>query len=256
MQQRIPTPLPRHLVAVSAPFRNPLAPIPPAPIRTLLPVIARHSDLTPALERLLRPVALRAKDGDWSARDALYAAFEPKLYRIARKIWVPAQSDSTVGTWDFEDVWQEAWIVFATLLDTWPPHIDVGRYLLAQFPWRLRDAVRKTLRRAVVPLACTIGMPVPKRLPTFVPTIRTRVPPCCACWPTTWHPSTPRSSTPPAGPRAADRHRPGSRHGRTHHSSPLADHSACPSRVAPICLTLLLPRPQKRPPRISWGSFP
>lgn len=151
MQQRVTLEKPRHLVVVSAPFRNPLAPVAPASGPILLPVIARHSDLTPALERLLRPVALRAHHGDWAARDALFAAFEPKLQRMARKIWVPDESATTCGTWDSDDVWQEAWIVFANLLDAWPPHIDVGRYLLANFPWRLRDVVRRSLQRGRIP---------------------------------------------------------------------------------------------------------
>lgn len=151
MQQRIIPETTRHLVVVSAPFRHPLAPVAPTSGPILLPVIARHSDLTPALERLLRPVALRAHHGDWAARDALFAAFEPKLERMARKIWTPSASETTCGTWDYDDLWQEAWIVFANLLEAWPPHIDVGRYLLANFPWRLRDVVNRSLRRGAFP---------------------------------------------------------------------------------------------------------
>lgn len=141
----------RHPISVPEPFRNPLAPIAPRRAPTLLPLIGRADDLTPGLERTLWPVALRARDDDWAARDALFAAFEPKLQRIARNLWAPPASATTVGVWEHDDVWQEAWLVFVALVEAWRPEIPFGRYLLANFPWRLRDAIRRNLARPAVP---------------------------------------------------------------------------------------------------------
>ncbi len=141
----------RQPISVPEPFRNPLAPVAPRRAPTLLPLIGRSDDITPALERTLWPVALRAREDDWAARDALFAAFEPKLQRIARNLWTPPASPTTVGVWEHDDVWQEAWLVFATLVEAWRPEIPFGRYVLANFPWRLRDAIRRNLARPSVP---------------------------------------------------------------------------------------------------------
>lgn len=146
--------LPNHprQVPVPTPFRHPLAPVaPPPPVPALLPLIDVDADMHPRLERLLRPVALRAKNGDWTARDALFQAFEAKLWRMCGKIILPPSVPGGTGVWDRNDLWQEGWIVFAAIVDRWPPAVPFGRYLLAHFPWRLRDAVRSNLRRPSVP---------------------------------------------------------------------------------------------------------
>jgi DNA-directed RNA polymerase specialized sigma24 family protein len=157
MEQYTDSPFDRPLVPVPTPFRNPLAPVAPDPGPVLLPLIARQDQMTPGLERILHPVALRAKQGDWTARDALHQAFEVKLRRICQKIPVPFAVPEETGVWDHEDVWQEGWIVFADLVERWEQEVPFGRYLLAQFPWRLRDAVRGHLRRSTTPPKWTFG---------------------------------------------------------------------------------------------------
>lgn len=131
-------------------FRNPLAPV--IPNRVLLPVIGANDELPPAFERILEPIAYRAWSGDRAARDALFAAFEPKLMRFARGIHVPFAPPGAFAIWDRDDVAQEAYLAFVDVIASWTPHIPFGRYVLAHFPWRLRDVVYRGLARSVVPL--------------------------------------------------------------------------------------------------------
>jgi len=117
----------------------------------LLPLIGIDDDLDAVLERTLQPVAVRALTGDWAARDALYAAFQPKLARFIRRIRVPFAPDGCTGLWERADVEQEAYLAFAGVVESWPPEIPFGRYVLAHFPWRLRDAVYRGVGRRGVP---------------------------------------------------------------------------------------------------------
>ena len=151
MEHRIDDPFDQPVVPVPTPFRNPLAPVAPDPGPILLPIISAAEDFSPGLERKLNAVAIRAQSGDWNARDALYQAFSVKLRRIARSIPVPPNNSQITGTWDADDVWQEGWFVFASIVDRWDAEGSFARYLLAQFPWRLRDAVRAHLRRPATP---------------------------------------------------------------------------------------------------------
>lgn len=147
-----PVALPRRRIrrTVSVPpLRNPLAPTVTPPV--LLPIIGTNDELLPATEDRLHPIALRARNGDRVARNALYAAFEPKLTRIARRLSIPNAFGNDIGVWDRDDVYQEAFIAFAELIDVWPTTIPFGRYLLANIPWRLRDAVYRGVGKRNVP---------------------------------------------------------------------------------------------------------
>ncbi|HEV2129383.1 MAG TPA: sigma-70 family RNA polymerase sigma factor [Thermomicrobiales bacterium] len=117
----------------------------------LVPVILPDAELGPALERRLLPTVTRANAGCREARDALHLAFRPKLQRFVRRITVPRAGQDTVGLWDIDDVEQEAWLVFDELIRQWTPDRPFGRYVLATFPWRLRDAVYRGIARAGVP---------------------------------------------------------------------------------------------------------
>ncbi|MEJ7839625.1 MAG: sigma-70 family RNA polymerase sigma factor [Thermomicrobiales bacterium] len=143
-------PRPRHRRTVTVPaLRNPLAPIVTPPV--LLPIIGANDELLPALEDRLHPIAVRARNGDRIARNALYAAFEPKIVRISRRLSIPRAFGTDVGIWDRDDVYQEAFIAFAELIDSWTVTIPFGRYVLAQIPWRLRDAVYRGVGKRSVP---------------------------------------------------------------------------------------------------------
>lgn len=138
-------------VPVPEGFRNPLAPAINAAEPVLLPLIRIEDDISPHLDRTLQPVAVRAQNGDWSARDALYMAFEPKLMRFARRIRVPFAPEGDHGLWERGDVHQEAYLVFVNVIESWSPEIPFGRYVLANFPWRLRDAVHRGIGKRTVP---------------------------------------------------------------------------------------------------------
>jgi len=133
-------------------FRNPLAPFAPAvQQRVLIPVMGANDELTPAWERTIAPIVARAASGDRIARDALYAAFEPKLMRFVRGVRVPWAPTGAVDRWDRDDVAQEAYLAFLDVLATWEEPIPFGRYVLAHFPWRLRDLVYRGVGRSSVP---------------------------------------------------------------------------------------------------------
>ncbi|HYH12232.1 MAG TPA: sigma-70 family RNA polymerase sigma factor [Thermomicrobiales bacterium] len=117
----------------------------------LVPVVNAADDVSPALERLLLPTVLRAHAGCHDARDALYIALLPKLERFIRGIRVPRLRPDQVGLWDQDDVEQEAWLVFDDLIRQWTPDRPFGRYILATFPWRLRDAIFRGIGRRPVP---------------------------------------------------------------------------------------------------------
>ncbi len=138
-------------VAVPEGFRNPLAPAVNASPPALLPLIRVEDDIPESLERSLHPVAVRAQAGDWAARDALYTAFEPKLMRFAKRIRVPFAPDGARGLWERDDVVQEAYLSFVGVIESWSPWIPFGRYVLANFPWRLRDAVHRGVGKRTVP---------------------------------------------------------------------------------------------------------
>jgi RNA polymerase sigma factor (sigma-70 family) len=124
-----------------------VAAAPPA----IVPVVNAPDDLSAALERRLRPTVLRARAGCPVARDALYLALRPKLERFMRRVRVPMFGEDRTGIWDRDDVEQEAWLVFAELIDQWEPERPFGRYVLATFPWRLRDAIYRGIGRRGVP---------------------------------------------------------------------------------------------------------
>lgn len=142
---------PPHVVQVPGTFRHPLAPVATNPQPMLLPVLAMGDSLTPALEAVFAPVVHRAHAGDIGARNALYTAFEPKLLRFARRITIPFAPYGSQPVWDRDDVYQEVFLVFASVLDTWHDGIPFGRYLLANYPWRLRDAIHRGIGKRMVP---------------------------------------------------------------------------------------------------------
>ena len=111
-----------------------------------LPVIAVDADMSDALERRLRPIAEQARAGDTGARDALWFALWPKLQRMTWNMPAPRS-----GTWDHDDVAQEAWLAFEQLVRLWPGDRPFGRYVLATFRWRLRDRVTRGIGRPATP---------------------------------------------------------------------------------------------------------
>lgn len=123
----------------------------PVPQPAIVPIINAEDDLSPTLERRLAPTVHLAHHGDQQARDALFIAFQPKLSRFVGGIRAPRIHPDQTGIWDRDDVEQEAWLVFDELVRHWTPDRPFGRYILANFPWRLRDAVFRGIARRGVP---------------------------------------------------------------------------------------------------------
>lgn len=106
----------------------------------LVPLVAADAEITPDLDRMLTAAARAAHAGDSAARNALYFALEPKIARFAarfrRRGW------ATGSAWDYADVTQEAFVVFADLVAGWPGEGSFAPYFLDLFPRRLGGAVR------------------------------------------------------------------------------------------------------------------
>jgi len=119
--------------------------------RTLLPVIGADDVILPAFDHTLGNIAIRAQQGDTDARDALFFAFLPKLDKLVTAIRVPSAPIGTTGTWDRDDVEQEAYLVFVELLHGWSGDVSFTAWLLARFSWRLRDALRDGVGKPLLP---------------------------------------------------------------------------------------------------------
>lgn len=109
----------------------------------ILPMFGVDDELAAAFECSVHPIAECARAGDRDARDTLYVVFEPKIMRFAGSIHS--------FLCDRDDVAQEAYLAFLGVVERWPPFIPFGRYFLAHFPWRLRDAVHRGIGSGGVP---------------------------------------------------------------------------------------------------------
>jgi RNA polymerase sigma factor (sigma-70 family) len=141
-------PRPPHLQLLEPPVKT-------RPLPAAVPVLRPDQPVTPAQDALLTGLARRARDGDREARDLLWRAFaprlEPALRRCGRMTWRTGWARRGGLPWELDDVRQEAWVVFADLVEGWNGDGSFVPYLTAYFPWRLRDAMRRLAptRRAV-----------------------------------------------------------------------------------------------------------
>ena len=126
-----------------------LVPPPPtaAPLPPVVPLLAPNRAVTAAQDALLTRLARRARRGDREARDLLWRAFgpklEPALRRGGRMAWRPGWARRDGRPWELDDLRQEAWLVFAELVDDWNEEGSFVPYAMAYFPWRLRRAMRR-----------------------------------------------------------------------------------------------------------------
>jgi RNA polymerase sigma factor (sigma-70 family) len=115
----------------------------------VLPVIGPTDAISERLDAFLTKSALAAKTGSLAARNALFLALQPKLLHQARQVrpWMLPAS------WDKSDLEQEAFVVFAQLVDAWSGEGSFTGYILSHFGWRLRNAVRHARDRERLPVA-------------------------------------------------------------------------------------------------------
>lgn len=121
------------------------APLPPLP--AAVPVLRPDEPATPAQDAMLTGIARRARLGDRVARDLLWRAFapmlEPALRRCGRMTWQRGWTRRDGRPWELDDLRQEAWCVFAELTEDWLGEGSFVPYVMAYFPWRLRNAMRR-----------------------------------------------------------------------------------------------------------------
>jgi RNA polymerase sigma factor (sigma-70 family) len=125
--------------------RRPASAGPKSPVLSLVPRGAGGAK--PPSEAALTRLALAARAGDQRAREALYLALTPDLDRIvaagARLAWATDCPRRDGVPWDREDLRQESFLIFSDLITAWSGVGPFTPYLLAYFPWRLRNAWRK-----------------------------------------------------------------------------------------------------------------
>lgn len=105
------------------------------------PPIPWDFELTAPIDARLNALA-RAGRADPTARNALHALLVGKIARFL----APWRGRRT-ALGDFEDLSQEAFLVFAALVADWPGEGSFARYFLGFFPWRLRHAIEAHARR-------------------------------------------------------------------------------------------------------------
>src|SRR5688500_485497 len=86
----------------------------------LVPMLTPDGEISPDVDRVLTMVAREAQTGEVAARNALFAACEPKIARFVRRYRFAAGQSRSCPAFDLEDVAQQAFVVFADLVDDWP----------------------------------------------------------------------------------------------------------------------------------------
>ena len=139
-------------------------------------LVAKHNPSPPAEDPLEIPadgqipaatvatigmLAIHAQAGDIRARDRLYTALHPRLYRKGFILRPWPNTPRQTGIWDRDDVDQESWIIFAELLSAWDGELPFVPYLFARFAWRLRDRILRGIGRPLPPIG---GVRVPEEL--------------------------------------------------------------------------------------------
>jgi len=110
----------------------------------MVPVVPHRGLIEPSIDRMLSELA-RSRDGnDADLRNALFIAYAPLLQRILLRLWY--RNLYEFGC-EFDDLEQELYLIFATLLDRWSGEGSLSAYLHGALPWRLYDAARRLAPR-------------------------------------------------------------------------------------------------------------
>jgi len=108
----------------------------------LAPAVLKHGPVPPEVDRQLGVLGRRAK-ADPRARNALYAAFRPRLdYWVWRAMQSCSRSSADPAI-EPSDIQQQAFVVFCDLVLAWNERGSFSAYIFAYFHWRLSDAIRR-----------------------------------------------------------------------------------------------------------------
>ncbi len=108
----------------------------------LAPVLQSHGPVPSDIDNRLGQLGIRARQGDQDAQNALYAAFAPRLDPSVRRAQGNCLRRGLDPAIEPEDIAQQAFVVFVELLANWSGQGSLSGYIIANFPWRLIDAVR------------------------------------------------------------------------------------------------------------------
>lgn len=111
----------------------------------VVPVAPDRGMIDPALDRVLTNLARSREFDEVDHRNALFVAYAPRMRRILLRVWF--RSLSEFGC-ELDDLEQELYLIFATLLERWSGHGSFSAYIHGALPWRLFDAARRMAPRA------------------------------------------------------------------------------------------------------------
>lgn len=110
----------------------------------VVPVVPERGMIDPAIDVMLSDLARTHDRTDPWVRNALFVAYAPRLHRILRRLWY--RNLHEFGC-ELDDLEQELFLVFATLLERWTGNGSLSAYLHGAVPWRLYDAARRLAPR-------------------------------------------------------------------------------------------------------------
>lgn len=110
----------------------------------LVPVLPARGIIDPALDRVVSDLVRTNLPLTPDLRNALFAAYAPRLNRILLRLWY--RNLSVFGC-ELEDLQQELFLVFDALVARWPGAGSLSAYLHGAVPWRLFDAARRMAPR-------------------------------------------------------------------------------------------------------------
>jgi RNA polymerase sigma factor (sigma-70 family) len=123
-------------------LERPSNPEPRPSSRSIVPILSPQGAVPEDVDRQVAELARRAAD-DRDALNALYAAFLPRLDHWIRRATRSCYRPSADPALEPDDIVQQAFVVFADLVLAWRGRGSLSAYLIAYFPWRLSDAVRR-----------------------------------------------------------------------------------------------------------------
>lgn len=110
----------------------------------VVPVVPLRGMIDPAIDHQISELARQHDRTNPLVRNALYAAYAHRLHRILIRLWY--RNLHSFGC-ELQDLEQELFLIFATLLERWSGHGSLSAYLHGATPWRLYDAARRLAPR-------------------------------------------------------------------------------------------------------------